>query len=93
MVAAGAATDARDGHARHFLARAAELFQQTTGPQDWEALAALELETRNVSAAGRWLLANGRITPLLDFFAGLPLLDPFSFPVNALDDLGSVAGR
>ena len=82
---------ARDDHADHYLALAISLFQEMRTERDYEALARLELETPNITAALRWLLANDRIAELMAFYGDVSFVDGFTIAPSALDDLAAVA--
>jgi predicted ATPase len=88
----GMAEAARDDHAAHYLALATALFTAMATAADYEALERLDLETANIAAAGRWLLAAERVAELVQFYGGLAFLDPFAMPMTSLDELGEIAG-
>jgi predicted ATPase/class 3 adenylate cyclase len=88
---AEAAGDARDHHARHYLALAGSLFHDARGEHDYEALERLDTETPNIASAARWLLDNERFVELAEFFADLPIVDTFALPTTTLDELAAVA--
>lgn len=90
----GAAEAARDDHARHYFRLATALFADAsvTG-SDYEALERLDVETANIAAAGRWLLAEDRVAELFAFYENLSFVDPFALPVTTLDELGEIAGE
>jgi predicted ATPase/class 3 adenylate cyclase len=91
--AADAAGDARDQHARYYLALAVSVFHDARGEHDYEALDRLETETPNIGAAARWLLDNERFAELAEFFAALPFVDVYALPTTTLDELGAVADQ
>ena len=82
---------ARDAHARHYLALAISLFQDLTTAADYQALGLLETDTANIGAAGRWLLDDQRHTELLDFFRRLRFVDYIQLPPNTNEELGRLA--
>ena len=67
-------------HARHYLAVAISLFNDMRTERDYDALDELELETPNVTAALRWLLANHRLDELLSFYGDVPSSMPSPLP-------------
>ncbi|HWS44890.1 MAG TPA: hypothetical protein VN636_03445, partial [Acidimicrobiia bacterium] len=84
----GDADDARDEHSRYYLNRTAELFAQLSTPDDFAAIDALQAETPNLAAAGRWLVDARRAAELLAFFARVNWIDYGSLPFVAVEDLG-----
>jgi predicted ATPase len=85
--------DARDDHAHHYLSLTTALFAETGTERDFQALERLEIETPNIAAAGRWLLANERIAELLSFFDTLAYVDPTVPAAPTLDELGTIAAE
>ena len=87
----GDAETSRDLHAAHYLQRTVELVTEARTDAEYDALETLGLETPNIAAAARWLLAEGRGVDVLAMFGELPFLDWFAFPAIALDELGAIA--
>ncbi len=82
---------ARDLHAAHYLARTVELVREARTDAEYEALGTLGLETPNVAAGLRWLLAGPRVAEAQAMFGNLPFFDYFAFPPITLEELGAVA--
>jgi predicted ATPase/class 3 adenylate cyclase len=89
----GTAEAARDDHAAHYLALAVTLFGEMSTAADYDALDRLEVETANIAAAGRWLLATDRVAELMQFFDDVPFFDSFSAPRTTVEELGGIAGE
>jgi hypothetical protein len=87
----GAATEARDLHARHYLAFAKHRFAAANSTAAWDAINDLDREVANLAAAGRWLIDRGRSAELLEFFADVPFVDSTALPAAVLDALGRTA--
>ena len=62
-------------------------------PAGFDALERLDIETANIAAAGRWLLATDRVAELMAFFRELPFVDPFNVPIAATDELGAIVAE
>ena len=88
-----AADVARDDHARHYLTVTTDLFTQMVTSPTYEPYDRLTLETPNIAAAARWLLASNRDEDLLGWFGALPFVDYFVLPTRFNDDLGAIAGE
>jgi predicted ATPase/class 3 adenylate cyclase len=88
---AGAVEAARDAHATHFVAAARELFAQLRTPDDFDALEQLRIETPNLAAGLRWLLASNRVDEVVGFFGDAGWIDNGLVPFPLLDELGRVA--
>jgi predicted ATPase/class 3 adenylate cyclase len=82
---------ARDAHARHYLALTVQCFAEARTEREFEALEMLEIETANIVAASRWLLADDRLDEIFSFFDSLPFVDPFALPATLLDELAAIA--
>ena len=59
----------------------------------YDPLDRLTVETANIAAAARWLLAGDRLGELLGWFRDLPFIDYFVLPTRFIDDLGVIAGE
>jgi predicted ATPase len=88
-----ASEHARDDHAHHYLPLTTALFAEIGTEHDYDVLERLETETPNIAAAGRWLLANERVTELMSFFDTLAYVDPTVLPAPTLDELGTIAAE
>ena len=86
----GDATQARDAHAAHYLASARELLALLDTPRDFDALERLRLETPNLAAGLRWLLASDHLAEVLAFFADTGWVDSGLVPFEFLEELGRV---
>ena len=91
LLSAGDDATARDLHAAHYLARTVELVTEALTVAEYEALETLGLETPNIAAGARWLLAEQRAAEVMAMFAALPFLDWFVLPAITLDELGAIA--
>ena len=86
----GRAEQARDAHAAHYLVSARELLALLDTPRDFEALERLRLETPNLAAGLRWLLASDHLEEVLGFFADTGWVDSGLVPFEFLEELGRV---
>jgi predicted ATPase/class 3 adenylate cyclase/DNA-binding winged helix-turn-helix (wHTH) protein len=88
---AGCTVGPRDAHAAHYLAVGRELFAMLETARDFEALDRLGLETTNLVAGLRWLLATDHAGEVLAFFADCGWTDSGLLPFVLVDELGRVA--
>jgi predicted ATPase/class 3 adenylate cyclase len=88
---AGNTERARAAHARHYLAVGRELFAMLDTPRDFEALEQLRVDTTNLVAGLRWLLASDHHAEVLAFFADCGWIELALVPFVLLDELGRVA--
>jgi predicted ATPase/class 3 adenylate cyclase len=79
---------ARDTHARHHLALLETRFAELRSDREYEALAALEVETPNIAAGIRWWLATDHLDEIFACFATLPFFDCFCLSPYVLEELG-----
>ena len=86
----GRAKQARDAHAAHYLVSARGLLALLDTPRDFEALERLRLETPNLAAGLRWLLASDHLAEVLGFFADTGWVDSGLVPFEFLEELGRV---
>jgi predicted ATPase/class 3 adenylate cyclase len=91
LLSAGDDGTARDLHAAHYLARTVELVAEARSDAEYEVLETLGLETPNIAAGARWLLAGERFAEVLAMFDELPFFDYFALPSMTLDELGDIA--
>jgi predicted ATPase/class 3 adenylate cyclase len=88
---AGNTERARDAHAAHYLAVGRELFAMLKTSRDFEALEQLRIDTPNLAAGLRWLLASDQLGDVLGFFADAGWIDSGLVPFALLDELGRLA--
>jgi predicted ATPase/class 3 adenylate cyclase/DNA-binding SARP family transcriptional activator len=87
----GSEERARHAHAAHYLAEARELRALLDTARDFEALEQLRVDTPNLAAGLRWLIASDRVADVLGYFDDAGAFDTGMTPFVLQDELGRVA--
>jgi predicted ATPase len=91
LAAAGGEERARDAHAAYYLGAGRELFALRDTARDFEALEQLRVDTPNLAAGLRWLIASDRVVDVLGFYDDVGFFDTGMTPFVVQDELGRVA--